>query len=224
MAVSVIIPTWNEAKCIAETVRGVRPQNPHEIIVSDGGSDDGTLAAAGGADHVLEGPRGRARQMNLGARQATGDTLLFLHADCALEDGALREAERRLQRPGVVAGCFRLTVPAGGQLYWLIEQCADARVRLTGIAYGDQGLFIKRDTFEKCGGFPELPIMEDLFFCRNLRRLGRVVLARRRIFASPRRWERAGIVRQTLRNWGLTALALAGVSPDRLSAFYPAVR
>lgn len=224
MAVSVIIPTLNEGKLIADAVRAARRQSPHEIIVVDGGSDDGTPTAAKDADRVLQAPRGRARQMNLGAAAATGNTLLFMHSDCVLEDGALPDAQRQLRRPGVVAGCFSLTLPATGELYRWIERCATGRVRLTGIAYGDQGIFIHKGTFERAGGFPELRFMEDLFLCRTLRRHGRIVVARSRIIASTRRWQRHGVVRQTLRNWGLTTLALAGVSPDRLAALYPAVR
>jgi rSAM/selenodomain-associated transferase 2 len=224
MPVSVIIPTLNEAACLAETLRGLRRQRPHEVLVADGGSRDGTREAAAGADLFLEAPRGRAAQMNAGAARAAGDVLLFLHADCTLEDGALAEAERLLRRPGVAAGCFAMTVTAAGLLYRLVDVCATARVRLTGLAYGDQGLFLRRDLFERLGGFPPLRLMEDVFFSRRLSRVGRVVVAARRIFVSPRRWRVAGPVRQTLRNWSLTALAAAGVHPDRLAAFYPAVR
>jgi rSAM/selenodomain-associated transferase 2 len=190
----------------------------------DGGSTDATCKLADAADHVLHAPHGRAVQMNLGARHATGDVLLFLHADCQLEGGALAEAESLSRRRGVAAGCFTMTVRNAGVLYRSIDACATARVRLTGLAYGDQGLFLTRDRFLKSGGFPELRLMEDLFFSRTLRRQGRVVVAASRIFVSPRRWQRSGLVRQTLRNWGLTALAAAGVSPDHLAAFYPPVR
>jgi hypothetical protein len=162
--------------------------------------------------------------MNAGAAAATGSVLLFLHADCALEDGALAEAERCLAARGVVAGCFRMTVRADGWLYRSLDACATARVRLTGLAYGDQGLFLRRATFERLGGFPPLRLMEDLFFSRALRRRGRIVVAPRRVFVSARRWQKAGLVRQTLRNWALTALAAGGVHPDRLAALYPAVR
>src|SRR5262249_17531389 len=98
------------------------------------------------------------------------------------------------------------------------------RVRLTGLAYGDQGLVLHRDTFAKVGGFPNVRLLEDVLLCRNLQRLGRIIVAPKKIFVSPRRWQRAGIVRQTLRNWTLTALAPAGVPPDRLARYYPVVR
>jgi rSAM/selenodomain-associated transferase 2 len=224
MSISVIIPTLNEAACLSDTLRSVRAEKPQEIIVVDGGSRDMTCELARAADRVLQGPRGRAVQMNHGAAHATGDILLFLHADCTLEAGALRAAELCLKQRGVVAGCYRMTVTAPGFVYRLIDACATARVRLTGLMYGDQGLFLERCRFERVGGFPRLRLMEDVFLSKTLRRQGRVVVAPRRIFVSPRRWQRQGIVRQTLRNWTLTALAAGGVHPDRLAAFYPVVR
>jgi rSAM/selenodomain-associated transferase 2 len=224
MPVSIIIPTLNEKHYLAGTVRRARALRPHEVIVVDGGSTDGTRESASDADLLLEGARGRARQMNVAARYATGDVFLFLHADCSLEPGALMEAERCLQQPGVVAGCFTQTIEARGCLYRAIDACATARVRLAGIAYGDQGLFVTKEQFERAGGFPEIGLMEDLFLCRKLRRLGRIVVAPKRIHVSPRRWRQVGIIRQTLRNWSLTALAAAGISPERLARLYPAVR
>lgn len=224
MSVSVIIPTLNEESCLAETLRLLRQQRPHEIIVADGGSGDATCRLAAAADRLVDGPRGRAVQMNRGAACATGDVLLFLHADCSLEPGALDSAERWLRRRGVAAGCFRMTVRTRGLLFRSLDACATARVRLTGLAYGDQGLFLRRELFERLGGFPNLRMMEDLFFSRELRRHGRIVVAPQRIYVSPRRWQRTGLLRQTLRNWTLTALAAAGLHPDRLAVLYPEVR
>jgi rSAM/selenodomain-associated transferase 2 len=224
MTISVVIPTLNEAARLAETLRSVRAERPHEIIVVDGGSGDGTVKAAREADRVLQSPRGRAGQMNHGAAHAAGDVLLFLHADCTLEPGALRAAECALRRHGVAAGCYQMRVTAPGPAFRLIDACATARVRLTGLVYGDQGLFVERGRFERIGGFPPLRLMEDVFVSKRLRREGRVVVAPKRIFVSPRRWRRQGLVRQTLRNWALTVLAAGGVHPDRLAAFYPVVR
>jgi rSAM/selenodomain-associated transferase 2 len=224
MSISIVIPTLNEAACLTETLRSVRAESPHEIIVVDGGSSDATCDLAREADYVLHGPRGRAAQMNHGAAHASGKVLLFLHADCTLEAGALRVAEECLGRRNVVAGCFRMTVTADGLAYRAVDVCATARVRLTGLIYGDQGLFVERRLFERIGGFPLLRLMEDVFISKMLRRQGRVVVAPRRIFVSPRRWQRQGVVRQTLRNWTLTALAAAGVHPDHLATFYPMVR
>jgi rSAM/selenodomain-associated transferase 2 len=224
VSISVIIPTLNEESCLRETLRLLRQQRPLEIIVVDGGSCDATYREAAVADRLVRAPPGRAVQMNLGAAHAAGDVLLFLHADCSLEPGALAAAERCLAVRGIAAGCFLMRVRARGLLYRSIDASATARVRLTGLVYGDQGLFLRRACFERLGGFPPLRLMEDLFFSRELRRHGRIAIARRRIFVSPRRWQRAGLVRQTLRNWTLTALAATGVHPDQLAVWYPHVR
>jgi hypothetical protein len=162
--------------------------------------------------------------MNAGAARARGDLLLFLHADCTLEAGALAQAGRILAHRGTLAGCFSMKIDAAGWLYRAIEASASARVRLAGLIYGDQGLFLHRTDFERLGGFPALQFMEDLFFSHTLCAAGRLVVASRKILVSPRRWQRAGIIQQSLRNWWLTALAGAGVHPDRLARWYPAVR
>lgn len=224
MPVSIIIPTLNESAVLAAAIEGLRTQDPYQVIVADGGSTDATHDAAKDADIFLEAPRGRASQMNAGAARASGDILLFLHADCRLEPDALRQAEQLLSRPGIVAGCFTMHVDAHGLLYRWIDCVASARVRLASFIYGDQGLFVRRSTFEKLGGFPRLQLLEDVAISRRLRRLGRMVVAPARIYVSPRRWRRAGIVRQSLRNWTLLTLAAAGVHPDRLARFYPAIR
>src|SRR5262245_41711134 len=177
MSVSVIIPTLNEESCLAETLRRVKGLRPHEVIIVDGGSSDATCRLAANADQLLHGPRGRAAQMNLGASRATANALLFLHADCWLEAEALAEAERCLRRRGVVAGCYRMRVRAEGLLYRSIDWCATARVRLTGLVYGDQGLFLRRADFAAAGGFPPVRLMEDVFLSLTLRRRGRVVVA-----------------------------------------------
>ncbi len=224
MTISVIIPTLNEAGCLPQTLRSVRAESPFEIIVVDGGSTDATCRMASQADLLLHSPPGRAVQMNHGAAHARGDVLLFLHADCTLEAGALRAAERGLGKPGVAAGCYRMTVTDPGLIYRLIDSCATARVRLAGLIYGDQGLFVERIRFGRIGGFPPLRLMEDVFISKRLRCEGRIIVAPSRVFVSPRRWQRQGVLRQTLRNWTLTALAAGGVHPDRLAAFYPLVR
>lgn len=225
MRVSVIVPTLNEAIALPITLTCLQAQAPFEIIVADGGSTDQTLqcAAAAGA-RVVQAPRGRALQMNAGAAVATGDALLFLHADCTLEDGALGQIPKLLSRRGVAGGCMLLAIPQPQPLYRGIEWCAAARVRLFGIAYGDQGIFVRRDVFEQIQGFPDLRLMEDVWFSLQLRRRGRLVISERHIYVSARRWVKSGIIRQTLRNWTLTILAAAGVHPNWLARFYPHVR
>jgi rSAM/selenodomain-associated transferase 2 len=222
--VSVIIPTLNEAACLPRSIAALRSQKPLEIIVADGGSDDGTQKLARMADRWLDGPRGRARQMNAGAAVATGQLLLFLHADCILENGWLGAVEKCLASPAVAAGCFCQRVAAEGRLFRCIDVCATARVQLTGLVYGDQGLFLRHDTFERVGGFPNLPLMEDVAISVRLRQLGRIAVVPKRIYVSPRRWRKEGVIRQSMRNWTLTGLAAAGVSPSWLARFYPVVR
>lgn len=224
MRFSVVIPTLNEAAALPRTLEVLRAHWPGEIIVVDGGSSDDTVARARLADRVVPGPRGRAAQMNHGAALSRGDALLFLHADCVPEPGAPGAAARLLARKSVAAGCFRMCVQAAGIGYRLIDAAATARVGLTGLIYGDQGLFVRRELFDRVGGFPPLRFMEDVVLSRTLRRHGRMVVAPRRLFVSERRWRQVGLLRQTLRNWTLTALAVAGVHPDRLAAYYPAVR
>jgi rSAM/selenodomain-associated transferase 2 len=224
MGVSVIIPTLNEEGCLEETLRNLRLHKPHEIIVVDGGSTDSTARRATAADRFVQAPRGRGFQLNVGAAYATGDVLLFLHADCRLELGAMAAAEACLRRRGVAAGCFRMMVETRGLLYRWIESVAGARVRFAGLIYGDQGLFLRRELFERLGGFPSQRLMEDVRFSAKLRRHGRLVVAPRRILVSPRRWRHAGIIRQTARNWALLTLAAVGVDPDRLARWYPVIR
>lgn len=224
MSVSIIIPTWNEASCIAQTIRELRTQSPREIIVVDGGSTDATVELAKEADRVVISAPGRAMQMNVGAAQASGDFLLFLHADCRLEAGAIRCIEKTLARTAILAGCFAMRVEADGWGFRSIDACATARVRCTGVVYGDQGLFLRRADFFRLGGFPRIRFMEDVFFSQRLARRGRVVVVNKKIYVSPRRWQKVGLISQTLHNWTLTTLALAGVSPDRLADNYPRVR
>jgi rSAM/selenodomain-associated transferase 2 len=224
MSVSIVIPTYNEADVIGPTIRSLREQPECEIIVVDGGSGDATVAEAREADCVLSSPPGRAVQMNTGAARARGDALLFLHADCRLGPGAVAAIEHALARRQVMAGCFSMRVAAEGWGFRCIDACATARVRLTGIVYGDQGFFLRRHDFARLGGFLAVRFMEDVMFSRTVAKQGNVIVLPQRIYVSPRRWQKVGLVRQTLRNWTLTALALSGVSPDRLASYYPHVR
>jgi rSAM/selenodomain-associated transferase 2 len=224
MRISIIIPTLNEAANVAGAIEKARQLEPAEIVVVDGGSEDGTCGGASAADRVLVAPRGRASQQNAGAAASCGDTLLFLHADCWLEPGNLQQIEAALSDGRCVGGCFQQVIGARGWRYRWLEWGNAWRVRLWGLAYGDQGIFVRRDIFERIGGFPTLRLMEDLYFMKRLRREGRVALLEGPLHVSARRWERHGVVRQTARNWWLTALAHAGVSPDRLAGSYQDVR
>ena len=224
MQLSVVIPVLNEAAQIAAAVQSARTAGACDVVVVDGGSSDGTPAAAAVADHVLDAPRGRASQQNAGAAAARGDTLLFLHADCRLPPGCAAAIAQALADPRCVGGCFRQTIDAPGAGYRLLERGNAWRVRLLGWAYGDQAIFVRRSVFESLGGFPDVPLMEDLYFMKRLKRRGRISLLPDRLQVNARRWQRHGVIGQTLRNWRLITLAHCGVPLDSLAAGYAHVR
>jgi rSAM/selenodomain-associated transferase 2 len=218
---SIIIPTLNEEACLAETIESTKRLAPHELIVVDGGSSDGTPDIAQRlSSRVIESDRGRAAQQNAGAAIAGGEVLFFLHADCRPPSDALEQIERALADERVVCGAFRQRIEARGWRYRLLEAGNSTRVRWLNLPYGDQGIFVRRSAFEEVGGFPQVPLMEDLRLMRALRRQGRVALLRGPLTVSARRWQRHGVVGQTLRNWTLLLAERVGVSPDRLARFY----
>ncbi|MCA9207031.1 MAG: TIGR04283 family arsenosugar biosynthesis glycosyltransferase [Planctomycetales bacterium] len=223
MNVSCIIPTWNESAAIRKAIESAWQSGAAEVIVADGGSRDDTreLAAAAGA-RVIATPAGRARQQNAGAREATGDVLLFLHADTRLAEDCVQQIRVAFDRqPNRWGGAFRQRIEARGWLYRCLETGNAARIRFRGVPFGDQAIFVRREIFFAAGGFPEVALMEDLILMRHLRRQAWPVLLPGPLSVSPRRWQRHGIVRQTLRNWWLQAAYYCGVSPDRLAAHYP---
>jgi rSAM/selenodomain-associated transferase 2 len=218
--ISVIIPTLNEAANIEAALQSTRDAGDVQTIVVDGGSSDDTLARSAAADIVLSVAPGRGGPQTAGAAVATGEILLFLHADCRLEPGCLEAARAVCAAPDCVGGCFRQHVNAKGWRYRALEWGNALRVRCLRLAYGDQGIFVKADVFHRLGGFPPLKFMEDLFLMKRLRREGRFVLLDRRIHVSARRWQQRGVVRQTVTNWALVVLAQCGVAPERLVTFY----
>jgi rSAM/selenodomain-associated transferase 2 len=217
---SVVIPALDEAAVLADTLASLPAGT--EVIVADGGSADATraIARAHGA-RVVESAPGRAVQMNAGAAAATGAVLLFLHADTRLPEGAPQAIAAALADPEVVGGAFRLGIDSEDGFLRVVAAAANLRGRLTGVFYGDQGVFARREAFAALGGFPPLPIMEDVAFGRRLKRLGRVVLLRDRVATSARRWERENPLYTTLRNTVLVSLFLLGVAPERLARWYP---
>jgi len=221
MRLSVIIPAVDEAGNIGDVVGRAMSGPDVEVIVADGGSADGTpgAARASGAKVISTSP-GRAHQMNAGAAEATGDVLLFLHADTRLPDGYKRHIEETLSGPGVVAGAFRLSIDSPGLALRIIERLANFRSRRMGLPYGDQGIFLRKRAFDEAGGFPELPIMEDYELMRRFKRRGRVALADAAAVTSARRWERLGVLRTTLINQLVIAGYILGVKPQRLKALY----
>ncbi|MFP6769324.1 MAG: TIGR04283 family arsenosugar biosynthesis glycosyltransferase [Planctomycetaceae bacterium] len=218
---SVLIPALNEVQRIGGAVTAARLAGAGEVIVGDGGSEDGTVEAAIGAGAVVVAcPPGRAIQQNRVVSASSGDVLLFLHADCRLPADAIEQVEGALQDSRVVGGAFRQRIDASGCGYRLLE-CGNAwRARWLQQPYGDQGLFVRRREFEAVGGFPEVALMEDLLLVRCLRRIGRLAVLPGPLVTDARRWQKHGVVRQTLRNWALLLARRVGVSPDRLARFY----
>ena len=215
---SVIIPTFNEEKTIGHTLDRVRGGCVWEVIVVDGQSTDRTreIARAHGAT-VVESPPSRGRQLTLGASIATGDTLLFLHADTSLPWGFDDYVFRALEQPGVCAGAFRLLIDDEARSFRLIERMVNFRSRIRQMPYGDQAIFVRADVFREAGGFPDMPIMEDYALIRRLRRMGRIEIAPATVVTSARRWIKHGVWRTTLRNQIYIAAYWMGVPPARIA-------
>lgn len=218
---SVIIPVLNEAKTIAHTLQSLQTTNI-EIIIVDGGSDDQTIDIAQtiGAKVILSPELGRAMQMNTGANYATGDTLLFLHADTQLPKNYLRLIAETLSRPKIIAGAFQLKINSQNPLLRVIERGVNARSRWLQMPYGDQGIFLKKETFENSGGFPILPLMEDFQFILNLKKQGRIGIANAKVLTSGRRWEKLGVIKTTLLNQKIILGYWFGVPPEKLKQWY----
>ena len=217
-----IIPAINESAWIERAVSRAWQAGIDEVLVVDGGSNDDTqeLARRGGA-RVVSSLLGRAIQQNRGAALAGGDILLFLHADNWLAPQAGTQIRERLRDGAVLGGAFYQQIDAPQKLYRWIERGNALRVRLRGLAYGDQAIFMRRDVFQRLGGFPEVKLMEDLLLMRRFRQLSRPVLLPGPVHVHSRRWQRRGIIWQTLCNWTLLCAEAFGVAPDRLAKFYP---
>ncbi|MPZ78569.1 MAG: glycosyltransferase [Deltaproteobacteria bacterium] len=219
--VSVIIPALNEEKTIGATLAALTALAPDEIIVVDGGSADKTreIGAQSGAT-VLAAVRGRARQMNRGAQEATGDVLLFLHGDTRLPPTALDEIVAALKDPRYLGGRFDIELEGEHWMLKIVGALINHRSRITKVGTGDQAIFVRREVFNRMGGFPDIPLMEDIAFCRDLKRLGGIACLRSRVITSARRWEVEGVWRTIVKMWTLKFLYLAGVSPVTLKRFY----
>ena len=222
--ISVIIPTLDEGAVIGPTLKSLKEAPGVEFIVVDGGSQDRTVEIARRHAKVLSSEAGRGRQMNVGARHAKGEILLFLHADSILRPMAFSRILNALKDPEVIGGAFRLGIDTRKFLLRVVAIFANWRTAITRIPYGDQGIFVRRNVFEQLGGYPDQPLMEDLEFSRRLKRQGRLVLLPDRILTSSRRWDQEGIFYTTFRNQMLVFLYFLGVSPERLVRWYRRIR
>jgi len=221
MRISIVMPVLNEEKTIAAMVAALARFKPHEVMIVYGGSSDRTAEICNrlGA-MVIRSPRGRGTQMNHGARQATGDVLLFLHADTRLPDSAFDDIHGALGDPRCVGGRFDVQLDGTHWMLGMIGAMISLRSRLSQVATGDQAIFVRRKIFAELGGYPDIPLMEDVAFSQALKRRGAVACLRSRVVTSARRWERDGVWRTILKMWALKSLYLAGVSPLRLKRYY----
>ena len=218
--IAVIIPTLNEAELLPETLNCVRANDAAcEVLVVDGGSGDGTvqLAEAGGARIIQSPKRQRAFQMNLGAQEARSDIYLFLHADTLIGPHALQQIEKTLDQPDVVGGGFARRFQGASPVLRLTCRIGEWRSRLFGWFFGDQGIFARRSAFERAGGFGELPLFEDIDFCRRLSRFGALTTLRPPIVSSSRRFDARGSALTTISDVWLTIRYLCGADPVKLA-------
>ncbi len=219
---AIVAPVLDEAATLAPWLHALQPLRRRGValVIVDGGSRDATAdIARARADVVLQAPRGRAAQMNAGAAAAHADVLLFLHADTRLPEGADALVLAALAR-GRGWGRFDVRIDTRRPLLRLVAWAMNTRSRLTGIATGDQALFVRRDLFDAVGGFPEIPLMEDIALSRALKRHGRPACLRARVVTSARRWERHGAWTTILLMWRLRAAYFLGADPARLALRY----
>lgn len=224
---SIIVPVLDEARTIEaflEDLQGLRARGV-EVIVVDGASSDATRAlAAPLADRLVDAPRGRASQMNAGARAAAGEVLLFLHADTTLGPGTVDAMLARLGAGDHEWGRFDVAIAGADPLLALVALLMNARSRATGVATGDQAIFVRRAAFDAVGGFPSIPLMEDVALSKALRRRSPPLCLRERVVTSARRWERHGTLRTILLMWRLRLAYALGADPHRLARRYDVER
>ena len=220
--ISIIIPVLNEAGILPTTLHSLQGGSAREIIVVDGGSQDQTveIAEALGVLVIRSPQAGRACQMNLGAAAATGEILLFLHADTRLPAGYQKMVEETLDKPKTVGGAFELALDSPRKSLRLLEKLVNWRSRLLSLPYGDQALFLKAAVFDKVGGFANLPIMEDFELVQRLKRLGKIRIAPAKVVTSARRWHQLGILNTTFLNQLIIIAYYLGVSPAKLARWY----
>ncbi len=219
---SIIIPVLNESSQIEQCLNQLQAlrQLGHEVIVVDGGSNDNTVSLASSlCDRVIHSKRSRAIQMNTGAASASGQCLLFLHADTSLPSG-ISDLFSQLENVENSWGRFDIRLSGQHGLFRIIETCMNIRSRLTGIATGDQGVFIGRELFEKVNGFPEITLMEDIAISALLMKISKPICLKEKVFSSSRRWEENGIIKTILKMWLIRLLYFFRFDTNRLAKLY----
>jgi len=226
-SLSIIVPVFNEGERIAAALDALVPMRALgvEVVVVDGGSRDATVQRARlRASKVISAPRGRATQMNAGAEKATGDILLFLHSDTRLPSDADHVLLSGLERSGRTWGRFDVQVDSKKPLLSTVARMMNLRSRLTGIATGDQAIFVNRDAFRQVGGFPPIELMEDIALSKLLKRVGPPLCLRERVVTSARRWEKRGVINTILLMGRLRLAYYFGADPNELAQLYGNVR
>jgi len=215
--ISVIIITLNEEEFIERLLKTLQDKKNLEVIISDGGSIDRTARLARKyADKIIVGDKGRGLQLNAGAELATGNILWFLHADSIVPDNFQHHILEVMKNPEVAGGAFTLEIYSELPSLQFISKVVRLRSKISRVPYGDQGVFVRRDVFEKMNGFKNIPLMEDIEFGIRLKKLGSINLLSTRIKTCARAWERDGVLRTTLRNWVYVTLFFMGYSPQKL--------
>lgn len=225
--VTIIIPIYNEEKILSASEKAVQFRNLSknaELIFVDGGSSDNSCSMAASYGKILHSKIGRALQMNSGARSAGGDVLLFLHADTGITPDTLLAIEGAINGRDFIGGCLTQRIDSDSFVYRIIEGQGNTRARRHKIFYGDQGIFVKKDAFERVGGFPEVPIMEDVLFTQQLRKMGQTVVLPDKIMVSARRWKKKGIIKTTLLFILIIILFRLKVPPYKIKQFYEDIR
>lgn len=215
--VSIIVPVLNESdqiESLSRRLRLLKDDYAKEIIVVDGGSTDGTAEALADEFNVIRSDKGRAKQMNIGAAQATGAWLFFLHADTIL--GSQHIAQAVTQATLRKWGRFNVRLSGEHKMFRVIEFMINARSRYTGVATGDQCIFLRRDVFESLGGFADIPLMEDVELTKRLRKISAPECIKKHVVTSSRKWETEGIWKTILLMWRLRLSYWLGASPDQL--------
>ncbi|MEZ5526529.1 MAG: TIGR04283 family arsenosugar biosynthesis glycosyltransferase [Gammaproteobacteria bacterium] len=221
--ISIIIPVLHEAQALRQHLPALQAlrQHGHELVVVDAGGDEHSLqACADLVDRWVSSPVGRAAQMNAGAQQASGELLLFLHIDTVLPETAESLLNGVLADPRVLWGRFDVRLSGQRRVFRVIEAFMNWRSRLTGVATGDQAIFVRSTAFVRAGGFPAIPLMEDIALSKTLRHLAWPLCLKARVVTSSRRWERHGVWRTILLMWKLRLLYVLGVAPATLHAMY----